>query len=275
MDTIVIASTEADAAATAAVEEHHAQMLGALAVRAEALLNAASRSDADAARAATQDLATWCEQELIPHASAEETTLYPAARDMAEGRLIVDSLIGEHGVILGLVRELTAVTDPVRAAAVATALRVLFDSHQAKENELILPLLAAEPGVALADLLAGMHEEISAAVPASATSSAAESAEGAHHNCGCGADDGPGYPELDARTVPHAIRHATIFGALDSVVPGGGMILVAPHDPLPLLAPAGATLTGTVRGRIPRSRTRGLAPQLPAPGRVDVTPTAR
>jgi len=36
--------------------------------------------------------------------------------------------------------------------------------------------------------------------------------------------------------VPHAIRHATIFGALDAVAPGGGLVLIAPHDPLPLLA---------------------------------------
>jgi uncharacterized protein (DUF2249 family) len=35
--------------------------------------------------------------------------------------------------------------------------------------------------------------------------------------------------------VPHAIRHATIFGALDALGPGGGLVLVAPHDPLPLL----------------------------------------
>ena len=54
--------------------------------------------------------------------------------------------------------------------------------------------------------------------------------------CTCGEVDGPQYPELDARTVPHAIRHATILGALDSIAPGGGLILVAPHDPLPLLA---------------------------------------
>ena len=56
------------------------------------------------------------------------------------------------------------------------------------------------------------------------------------HACSCGEVDGPGYPELDARAVPHAIRHATIFGALDAVQPGGGMVLVAPHDPLPLLS---------------------------------------
>lgn len=56
------------------------------------------------------------------------------------------------------------------------------------------------------------------------------------HDCSCGEVDGPGYPELDARAVPHAIRHATIFGALDATHPGGGLVLVAPHDPIPLLA---------------------------------------
>ena len=54
--------------------------------------------------------------------------------------------------------------------------------------------------------------------------------------CACGGHDEPGYPELDARVVPHAIRHATIFGALGSVQPGHGMVLVADHEPVPLLA---------------------------------------
>jgi len=36
--------------------------------------------------------------------------------------------------------------------------------------------------------------------------------------------------------VPHAIRHGVVFGALDSLAPGSGLILVAPHDPRPLLA---------------------------------------
>ncbi len=56
------------------------------------------------------------------------------------------------------------------------------------------------------------------------------------HNCACGEQDPAGYPELDARAIPHAIRHATIFGALDSIGAGSGLVLVAPHDPLPLLA---------------------------------------
>ncbi|MFV0252552.1 MAG: DUF2249 domain-containing protein [Beutenbergiaceae bacterium] len=52
--------------------------------------------------------------------------------------------------------------------------------------------------------------------------------------CGCAHEHGT--PELDARAIPHAIRHATIFGALDSLTPGSAMILAAPHNPLPLLA---------------------------------------
>lgn len=52
--------------------------------------------------------------------------------------------------------------------------------------------------------------------------------------CNCGHEHGE--PELDARAIPHAIRHATIFGALSAVQPGNSLILIAPHDPLPLLA---------------------------------------
>jgi uncharacterized protein (DUF2249 family) len=54
------------------------------------------------------------------------------------------------------------------------------------------------------------------------------------HTCTCGEHDDQ-LPELDARAIPHAIRHASIFGALDSLAPGAGMVLVAPHDPRPLL----------------------------------------
>ena len=59
---------------------------------------------------------------------------------------------------------------------------------------------------------------------------------GHHRACACGHDDIAGYPELDARLIPHSIRHATIFGALEAVGPGQGLILIAPHDPLLLLA---------------------------------------
>jgi uncharacterized protein (DUF2249 family) len=76
---------------------------------------------------------------------------------------------------------------------------------------------------------------LDAAAPVAATEVAARA--GCGGGCGCGHQDpAEALPELDARAVPHAIRHAAIFGALDSVGAGNGMVLVAPHDPLPLLA---------------------------------------
>ena len=64
--------------------------------------------------------------------------------------------------------------------------------------------------------------------------------------CSCGHQDHD-IPELDARTIPHAIRHGAIFGALSQVQPGSAMILVAPHDPLPLLAQIADREGGAVR----------------------------
>ncbi len=50
--------------------------------------------------------------------------------------------------------------------------------------------------------------------------------------CGCGHDAEA--PVLDVRPIPHAIRHAAVFGAFD-VAPGRALLLIAPHNPLPLL----------------------------------------
>jgi uncharacterized protein (DUF2249 family) len=43
--------------------------------------------------------------------------------------------------------------------------------------------------------------------------------------CACGESEAPGYPELDARAIPHAIRHGAIFGALEGISPGEGLVL--------------------------------------------------
>ncbi len=57
----------------------------------------------------------------------------------------------------------------------------------------------------------------------------------AHAGCTCGQEN-ESEIVLDVRQIPHAIRHATIFGALGSLAPGAGIDLVADHNPLPLLA---------------------------------------
>lgn len=42
-------------------------------------------------------------------------------------------------------------------------------------------------------------------------------------------------PTLNASEIPHAVRHGAIHGALGTLNVGESMILIAPHDPLPLL----------------------------------------
>jgi len=234
MNTVAIASTEADSTAEQAIRSHHAEMAGALGRLTGALLTAAVRGDAAAGRAAREELVRWCVTELVPHAAAEERGVYRAAGDRPEGRLLVRGLIDEHGVITGLVDEIARTDDVVRAAGAARALHAVFEVHVGKENDLVLPLLAADPDVSLATLLEDMHADLTASVPAAAEDSP-EQACGSGHACSCGDVDEPGFPELDVRSIPHRIRHVTVFGALSAVGPDGGLVLVAPHDPLPLL----------------------------------------
>lgn len=45
----------------------------------------------------------------------------------------------------------------------------------------------------------------------------------------------PSIPQpIDVRTIPPAIRHATIFGLLERLTPGEALGIVNDHDPVPL-----------------------------------------
>lgn len=224
----MVASSEQDAQAAEAVVDHHAELAGALGRHIEKLLNTVIGGDQHAGEKAQAGLVDWCESELMPHALAEEASMYPKAHEIPSARLLIDAMIAEHREIRALVEEIKAASTPVIAAAKAKALGALFHSHLDKENNQILPLLAASKDVSLAEILGGMHELLG--------DDSQDSEAGCGGECTCGHEDSlDSLPELDARLVPHAIRHATIFGALDSVVLGSGMVLVAPHDPLPLL----------------------------------------
>ncbi|WP_425953472.1 DUF2249 domain-containing protein [Xylanimonas sp. McL0601] len=54
-------------------------------------------------------------------------------------------------------------------------------------------------------------------------------------SCGCN-EHNEDVPVLDVRAIPHAVRHGAVFGAFDQIGPGGSLIIVAPHAPLPMLA---------------------------------------
>lgn len=56
------------------------------------------------------------------------------------------------------------------------------------------------------------------------------------HTCACGCADSDERLTLDARTIPHRLRHAAVIGAASSLTVGERFDLVAPHVPTPLLA---------------------------------------
>src|SRR5680860_497928 len=155
MTSLTIASDPADAQAMEAVENHHAQMSGELALLAANLVNAAAGGDATSAR---DRLVTWARESLVPHAMAEEKSLYPAGRELTEGRLLVDAMLAEHVAIVAMVDEIEKAPSDASAAASGRALQALFAVHLDKENDQLLPLLAASADHSVAGMLAGMHE---------------------------------------------------------------------------------------------------------------------
>ncbi len=227
--TLTISTNEADSEAAETIVEHHAQMAGAIATLSETVIAAASAGAEGPVRDARDQLVDWCRTELLPHALVEGEVLYAAARAQVEGRLLIDAMVADQSSLDVLITQLES-DDPVRIAAAAHALHVLLSLHIDKENNYVVPLLAATPGLSLADLLDQMHQRVD--TPTGAVSPEESNAAA----CGCHEEADPSYPVLDARVVPHAIRHATVFGALDAVRAGRGLVLVAPHDPLPLLA---------------------------------------
>ena len=149
--------TVTDQGATGPAREivhHHALLRRGLEQRVGALC-VAVEEDAphEQARAALRD---YLAGEILPHAEAEERTLYRAAATRARGSQLVRTLTAEHRELADLVGRLRPPADGTTAATVAEWIATLFAGHVAKENDLLLPALT-DSGADLAALLADMH----------------------------------------------------------------------------------------------------------------------
>jgi uncharacterized protein (DUF2249 family) len=224
-------------AVISAIRAHHRQLSDELRTRTDAVLGAAQE---DALAAARGELHAWYRAELLPHAAAEEKTLYAAGADLDATRLLVRGMVAEHEALVGLVDRLATAGRALEVATLAASARTLFAVHLVKENDLLLPALDGA-GVALEPLLAGMHELIGGA--------AGSAHSGEESGCGCGgcgcdesgqaAGDVPlaapvSAGELDVRALPHGARHDIIFTKLDALTPGESLTIVNDHDPKPL-----------------------------------------
>jgi uncharacterized protein (DUF2249 family) len=121
----------------AAILGHHAQLSAAVSARAAAVVDAAERlADVTPHRDAFVEL---LRDEVLPHAVAEEQTLYRAGATLAPSRLLVGSMVMEHRRLMALVDDLEAARTPVGMAANALAVRVLFEAHRGDLDVRSLP----------------------------------------------------------------------------------------------------------------------------------------
>lgn len=233
MNTVTIASDAADAEAIDALKNHHAEMSGTLALLVTELMNAA---DVGTATRARSRIVAWSRTSLLPHLQAEEKTLYSAAREAVEGRLLVDAMLTEQSAVDSVVSEIDRATTHVDAAAASRALKALFAVHADNVNDHVLPLVGASAEHSIAGLIQDVHDLLVGSPDGQEEPPVVESGGcHGHSGCGCGGGEPAAYPELDVRSIPHAIRHATVFGALDALAEGTGLEIVADHDPVPLL----------------------------------------
>ncbi len=186
---------------------HHAELLDGVAQRVTTLSSLAdSRRGAaggDGHEPAAVELVAYVNDHVLPHARAEEHTIYRAAAAREELAATVEKMIEEHLLLAASAELLAEAVDAQAAASEAEAFGTLFAIHVAKENELLLPVLAADEEVSLAELLAEMRRLLES-------------------------------PTLDVRDLPPAERHEQIFATYGALEPGTAFVLVNDHDPKPL-----------------------------------------
>lgn len=78
-------------------------------------------------------------------------------REHSRTAVLITSMLAEHELIRLTARHLSESVEPAAAGAFALALFDMFDSHQRKENNIILPLLLDDGPVSLTDVMAGAH----------------------------------------------------------------------------------------------------------------------
>jgi uncharacterized protein (DUF2249 family)/iron-sulfur cluster repair protein YtfE (RIC family) len=153
---------------------HHAQLGEELARRADAVSAAVAAGRPYGAGVAS--LITYLAEEVLPHATAEEKNIYPAAAARADMAAMVGEMIAEHIMLSALSARLAAVTDPASAAGQAQQVATLFAAHAAKENDVLLPALLGDESVDLAALLEQMHAGLEQAPDCGSAAAAAGAA---------------------------------------------------------------------------------------------------
>jgi uncharacterized protein (DUF2249 family) len=112
---------------------------------------------------AVAELVAYLGGEVLPHALAEEHSIYRVASARADLADTVTDMIAEHRWLASAAERLADAPNGEAAAAQAREIATLFAVHVAKENDVLLPPLVADSDVDLAQLLVQMHRLTEAA----------------------------------------------------------------------------------------------------------------
>ncbi|MGC8498468.1 MAG: DUF2249 domain-containing protein [Acidimicrobiales bacterium] len=143
-----------DLTATKAMTTHHAQLVR----RVDALARSVE-SDPTVETAAA--LLAYVADEVLPHALAEEASVYRAAAELPELAPLIGDLIIEHHELARLGDDLGPATPLDVRRAAARRVRRLFADHVRAENDVVLPALRDGAPGSLPELLDVMHERLS------------------------------------------------------------------------------------------------------------------
>lgn len=226
MNNLVLASSSTEAASLEDARTRLAEAAGTVRTLGNNLVSAAANPAGGELAATDQGaLVDFAEKELLP-LSAALAAAFQSADSSVTSANVIASLAASHNTrLVSATKDLEVQESPVKMVHAGGALQEAVTVFVDQASELVLPALAQNPAVTLSALL-----------PVRNSAATAESAAPAQGGCACGGHDDPGLSELDTRVIPHAIRHATIFGALEGLTTGRGILLVANHNPLPLLA---------------------------------------
>ena len=117
---------------------------------------------------AVAGLVAYLAGEILPHAAAEEATIYPAAAGLDGLAGTVSEMIAEHRTLAEAAGQLARAAGAAEAAGRGEGIARLFTGHVARENDVLLPALLASESADLPALLAGMHTHTGQAAQADA-----------------------------------------------------------------------------------------------------------
>ncbi|MCL6562826.1 MAG: hemerythrin domain-containing protein [Firmicutes bacterium] len=141
-----------------AIAAHHAEMVKHL---ERAVRDLAQAMEEQRPWAPLRDaLCRYADGELLPHAAAEESTLYARARDNPVLVPLIEAMLAEHRSLRQWRDRIQQASQAVDALVAGGALSGLFAEHAAKEEHQLLPALVRRADVDLGALLGALQDEL-------------------------------------------------------------------------------------------------------------------